>query len=83
MLPNVKTAILETPCTVERDMAKQMSETFTPICDEKGNYAQKQCFEHEGYDKQCWCVDHNGHERKGTRVYGDEEPTCYTFEGMD
>jgi len=64
-------------------MAKQMTDTYTPVCDEKGNYASKQCFQHDEYGKQCWCVDHNGHEKKGTRVYGDEEPSCYNFEGIN
>ncbi|XP_031555969.1 uncharacterized protein LOC116292757 [Actinia tenebrosa] len=66
----------KTPCQVERKMAEQMDDTFTPKCKDNGDYEDVQCFEHQGYGKQCWCVNEKGHEKKGSRTYGDEVPSC-------
>lgn len=66
----------ETPCEIERKIAAQIEDTFTPKCKDNGDYEDVQCFEHKGYGKQCWCVNEKGHEKKGTRAYGDEVPSC-------
>jgi hypothetical protein len=57
-------------------MSQTLEDTFIPECKEDGGYEDVQCFEHKGYGKQCWCVNEKGHEKKGTRAYGDEIPSC-------
>lgn len=42
----------------------------------EGNYVPLQCFEHDTYGKQCWCVDSSGQEMKGTRVNNGTIPEC-------
>ncbi|KAM4041131.1 saxiphilin-like [Anomaloglossus baeobatrachus] len=47
---------------------------FVPKCDEKGNYAPKQCHGSTGY---CWCLNENGDEIEGTRTPpGTKSLTC-------
>ncbi|XP_077147357.1 saxiphilin-like isoform X4 [Ranitomeya variabilis] len=47
---------------------------FVPKCEEKGNYAPKQCHGSTGY---CWCLNENGEEIEGTRTPpGTKHLTC-------
>ncbi|CAG5933645.1 unnamed protein product [Menidia menidia] len=39
--------------------------SYIPQCDENGQYQQKQC---HGSTGNCWCVDHLGQEKEGTRT---------------
>ena len=66
----------ETACQLERQMAKTMDDAFVPECRPDGNYADVQCFEHEGFAKQCWCVTKDGQEIQGTRASDGEIPDC-------
>ncbi|XP_073432663.1 saxiphilin-like [Dendrobates tinctorius] len=53
---------------------KKMIGAFLPKCDEKGNYAPKQCHGSTGY---CWCLNENGEEIEGTRTPpGTKHLTC-------
>ena len=47
-----------------------------PECDDKGNFAPVQCFEHDSYPKQCWCVDRDGQEIRGSRITNGTRPLC-------
>ena len=53
-----------------------MDDSFVPHCKEDGSYADIQCFEHEGFGKQCWCADKDGQEIKGTRTSDGTQPSC-------
>lgn len=57
-------------------MAKTMDDAFVPDCKPDGDYAAVQCFEHEGFAKQCWCVTKDGQEIKGTRTSDGQIPDC-------
>lgn len=57
-------------------MAKTMDDAFVPECKENGDYGDVQCFEHEGFSKQCWCVTKDGQEIKGTRTSDGQTPDC-------
>ena len=57
-------------------MAKTMDDAFIPECTPEGDYSDVQCFEHEGFAKQCWCVTKDGQEMKGTRASDGEIPDC-------
>ena len=57
-------------------MAKTMDDAFVPECKEDGSYGDMQCFEHEGFAKQCWCVTSDGQEIKGTRMSDGQTPDC-------
>ena len=63
--------ISESSCELEKKMAQQIEDSFVPECKADGSYEDKQCFTHEGYTKQCWCVDKEGQEIKGTRNSAD------------
>nr|XP_029136402.1 nidogen-2 isoform X2 [Labrus bergylta] len=45
---------------------------FVPQCDDIGQYVPLQCHGSSGH---CWCVDHNGQERDGTRTPPGTTPT--------
>lgn len=57
-------------------MAKTMEDAFVPECSSDGSYADVQCFEHEGFAKQCWCVTKDGQEIQGTRMSDGQTPNC-------
>lgn len=57
-------------------MAKTMDDAFIPECTPDGDYSDVQCFEHEGFAKQCWCVTKDGQEIRGTRASDGEIPDC-------
>lgn len=57
-------------------MAKTMDDAFVPECRQDGSYSDVQCFEHEGFAKQCWCVTSDGQEIKGTRMSDGQTPNC-------
>ena len=59
-------------------MAKTMDDAFVPDCKQDGSYSDVQCFEHEGFAKQCWCVTSDGQEIKGTRMSDGQTPNCTT-----
>jgi len=59
-------------------MAKTMDDAFVPECKQNGDYSDMQCFEHEGFAKQCWCVTADGQEIKGTRMSDGQIPNCTT-----
>uniref|UniRef100_A0A8C4NHA7 Thyroglobulin type-1 domain-containing protein n=1 Tax=Eptatretus burgeri TaxID=7764 RepID=A0A8C4NHA7_EPTBU len=60
------------PCHVQRDQleAEKRLMGYVPSCDADGFYQAQQC--HQGTD-QCWCVDPNGKEQPGSRVYGQAD----------
>ena len=67
---------LEPPCTHEMEniptilvsgVPKPAPNLFIPECDEDGFFMPQQC-----HKKDCWCVDRNGGEIKGTRVKGSQ-----------
>ncbi|XP_077147375.1 saxiphilin-like [Ranitomeya variabilis] len=67
-----------TPCMRHRQNVlggnKMKIGAFVPKCDEKGNYAPKQCHGSTGY---CWCLNENGEEIEGTRTSpGTKHLTC-------
>ncbi|KAM8921253.1 nidogen-2 [Pelodytes ibericus] len=71
-----------TPCLAERRRlleqwprgARPVEGSFTPQCDEKGNYTPLQCHGSTGY---CWCVNSNGEEVSGTKTPpGSAPPQC-------
>ena len=68
--------LTETSCQLERQMAKTMDDAFVPECKTDGDYADVQCFEHEGFAKQCWCVTKDGQEIKDTRTSDGLKPDC-------
>ena len=68
--------LAETSCELERQMAKTMDDAFVPDCKQDGSYSEVQCFEHEGFAKQCWCVTSDGQEVKGTRMSDGQTPNC-------
>ncbi|KAJ7374827.1 Nidogen 1 [Desmophyllum pertusum] len=68
----------KTSCQLERQMAKTMDDAFVPECKLDGKYSDVQCFEHEGFAKQCWCVTSDGQEIKGTRMSDGQTPNCTT-----
>lgn len=70
--------LAETSCQLERQMAKTMDDAFVPECKQDGSYSDMQCFEHEGFAKQCWCVTSDGQEIKGTRMSDGQIPNCTT-----
>lgn len=70
--------LAETSCQLERQMAKTMDDAFVPECKQDGSYSDMQCFEHEGFAKQCWCVTGDGQEIKGTRMSDGQIPNCTT-----
>lgn len=39
--------------------------TLVPRCKLNGRYEEVQC---QGSTRECWCVDHDGNERPGTRT---------------
>ena len=53
-----------------------MEDAFVPECRQDGSYSDVQCFEHEGFAKQCWCVTSDGQEIKGTRMSDGQTPNC-------
>ena len=53
-----------------------MDDSFLPVCQDDGSYAPVQCFQHEGFGKQCWCVDEKGEEIGDTRTTDGSTPTC-------
>ena len=57
-------------------MAKTMDDAFVPECKQDGSYSDVQCFEHEGFAKQCWCVTSDGQEVRGTRMSDGQTPNC-------
>lgn len=57
-------------------MANTMDDAFVPECKQDGSYSEMQCFEHEGFAKQCWCVTSDGQEIKGTRMSDGQTPKC-------
>ena len=61
----------KTKCQKDADKAAKSSDrAFVPQCDENGAFKKTQC--HNG---QCWCVNKNGKELKGTRTeFGN--PPC-------
>lgn len=59
-------------------MADTMDDAFVPECKPNGDYADVQCFEHEGFSKQCWCVTKDGQEIQGTRTSDGKMPNCNT-----
>ena len=59
-------------------MAKTMDDAFVPERKQDGDYSDMQCFEHEGFAKQCWCVTADGQEIKGTRMSDGQTPNCTT-----
>ena len=59
-------------------MAKTMDDAFVPECNADGDYSDVQCFEHEGFAKQCWCATKDGEEIKGTRMSDGQTPNCTT-----
>jgi len=59
-------------------MAKTMDDAFVPECKQDGSYSDMQCFEHEGFAKQCWCVTGDGQEIKETRMSDGQTPNCTT-----
>nr|XP_058946660.1 uncharacterized protein LOC131774625 [Pocillopora verrucosa] len=63
-------------CQLERQMAKTMDDAFVPECKEDGSYGDMQCFEHEGFAKQCWCVTSDGQEIRGSRMSDGQTPDC-------
>lgn len=69
-------SFIETACRIERKMAVSMDDSFVPVCQEDGSYAPVQCFEHEGFGKQCWCVNDKGEEMGDTRTTDGSTPTC-------
>ena len=70
--------LAETSCQLERQMAKTMDDAFVPECKQDGSYSDMQCFEHEGFAKQCWCVTGDGQEIQGTRMSDGQLPNCTT-----
>lgn len=60
-------------------MAKTMDDAFVPECKQDGSYSDVQCFEHEGFAKQCWCVTSDGQEVRGTRMSDGQTPNCTTL----
>ena len=46
--------------------------SFRPQCDKKGHFNSIQCW---NTVNQCWCVNNDGRELKGTRVHG-KKPDC-------
>ena len=57
-------------------MAKTMDDAFVPECTTNGSYAEMQCFAHDGFAKQCWCVTSDGQEIQGTRMSDGQIPKC-------
>ena len=57
-------------------MAHNLADSFVPECKADGSYAAVQCFEHQGFGRQCWCVDKDGEEIKGTRNSNGKTPDC-------
>lgn len=53
-----------------------MDDAFVPECKEDGSYGDMQCFEHEGFAKQCWCVTSDGQEIRGSRMSDGQTPDC-------
>ena len=72
------TGNLKTQCQKERDIALSpfITDIFVPLCDAEGMFVPLQCFEHDTYGKQCWCVDSSGQEIKGTRMDNGTAPEC-------
>ncbi|KAL9974270.1 hypothetical protein ACROYT_G011287, partial [Oculina patagonica] len=66
----------KTSCELERQMAKTMDDAFVPECKQDGSYTDVQCFEHESFAKQCWCVTSDGQEIQGTRMSDGQTPNC-------
>ena len=64
-------------CERERKLASNplIQDIFVPECNKDGSFAPLQCF-NLGSEKQCWCVDPTGQERKGTRTTNGTAPTC-------
>lgn len=53
-----------------------MDDAFVPECKQDGSYTDVQCFEHESFAKQCWCVTSDGQEIQGTRMSDGQTPNC-------
>ena len=72
------TGNLKTQCQKERDIALSpfITDIFVPLCDGEGMFVPLQCFEHDTYGKQCWCVDSSGQEIQGTRMDNGTAPEC-------
>lgn len=68
----------KTQCQKERDIALSpfITDIFVPVCDQDGKFVPLQCFEHDVYGKQCWCVDPSGQEIRGTRTENGTAPEC-------
>ncbi|XP_077462107.1 uncharacterized protein nid2a isoform X4 [Stigmatopora argus] len=75
-----QTAITKSLCEQHRDNPQNVSEQdgqptvgfFIPQCDSDGSYRPLQCHGSTGH---CWCVDHMGQERDGTRTPPGMTPT--------
>lgn len=63
---------LGSSCELEKKIALQIKDSFVPECNEDGGYRDKQCFSQAAATKQCWCVDREGKEIKGTRNSADK-----------
>ena len=46
---------------------------FVPECKADGRFEEVQCWKTKNY---CFCVNDNGTEIPGTRLYGAKQPTC-------
>ncbi|KAM9327748.1 nidogen-2 isoform 2-T2 [Pholidichthys leucotaenia] len=70
---------IKTPCERHRDSVQTTSPEGYPLlgahvpqCDANGQYIPLQCHSSTG---DCWCVDANGEERRGTRTPAGATPT--------
>ncbi|KAL2102011.1 hypothetical protein ACEWY4_003772 [Coilia grayii] len=52
------------------DVCQPASELYVPQCDEQGQFEEVQCS-----GSECWCVDRQGQEVKGSRMVGSR-PRC-------
>jgi len=80
--PPCTKAIQDVPTMILRGEPRPMGK-FTPTCDEDGFFMPKQC----NTNNECWCVDRNGSEIKGTRnlefVSCNGSPTKMSIDNMD
>ena len=49
------------------------SDFFVPKCKTDGRFEEMQCWASQNY---CFCVNSNGTEIEGTRIYGSKKPVC-------
>ncbi|KAM9835807.1 nidogen-2 [Aulostomus maculatus] len=69
----------KTRCEHRRDSVQTTSPegfpllgAYVPQCDADGQYLSRQCHGSTGH---CWCVDHQGQEKTGTRTPPGTQPT--------